>query len=376
MSVEFWTMGAGSLRTPEQLRSGMQQASLSGTQQAVRAEEIGYDGIVYVDNQNRWGDCYVTMALAAHATSHLKLGTGVTNSHTRHPIVTASAIATVQAESGGRVYMGIGRGDSALANLGLAPHAVAPFERYLEQLQAYLRGDEVPFEEGDAEALGLSDRPTASRIAWIGSVRPKVPVDVAATGPRVIAAAARHADRVSLNVGADVDRTRWGMEVARSARAQAGLPPEIPFAAYLPLVVHDDPKEATRIGAGNASLFARFSNMYGRVVGPATEHQREVLGAIHAAYDMHHHSVPGSAQEAAVTAEFEHGFGIFGPPNYCVERLSQLIELGIDRFILRGSPLDPADPDSASSERFVQEVAPQLRTWQSVPSCMPKCSVS
>ena len=49
MSVEFWTMGAGSLRAPEQLRSG--------TQQAVCAEEIGYDGIVYVDNQNRWGDC-------------------------------------------------------------------------------------------------------------------------------------------------------------------------------------------------------------------------------------------------------------------------------------------------------------------------------
>ncbi|ETW94354.1 MAG: hypothetical protein ETSY1_35275 [Candidatus Entotheonella factor] len=362
MSVEFWTMGAGSLQTPEQLRSGMQQAPLTGTQQAVRAEEIGYDGIVYVDNQNRWGDCYVTLALAAHATSHIQLGTGVTNSYTRHPIVTAAAIATVQAESGGRVHMGIGRGDSALANLGLAPHAVGPFERYLEQLQAYLRGDEVPFEAGDVETLGLSDRPVASRIAWIGSVKPKVPVDVAATGPRVIAAAARHADRVSLNVGADVSRTRWAMEVARTARDEAGLSPEIPFAAYLPLVVHDDPREATRIGAGNTSLFARFSTMHGKVVGPATAHQQAVFEAIHAAYDMHHHSVPGSAQEAVVTAEFEHEFGIFGPPNYCVERLSQLIELGIDRFILRGSPLDPDDPDSASCERFVQDVVPQLRT--------------
>ncbi len=356
MSVEFWTMGAGRPMSSD-------PAVFSGMRQAVRAEEIGYDGIVYVDSQNLAGDCYVTMALAAHATSHLKLGTGVTNSYTRHPSVTASAIATVQAESGGRAYMGIGRGDSALAHLGLAPHAVAPFERYLAQLQAYLRGDEVPFEEGDVDALGLSDRPTASRIAWIGSGGPKVPVDVAATGPRVIAAAARHADRVSLNVGADVDRMRWGMEVARNARAEAGLSPEIPFAAYLPLVVHDDPEEATRIGAGQVSLVARFSNMYGTVVGPAAAQQREVLGAIHAAYDMHHHGRPGSAQEAAVTAEFAHGFGIFGPPAYCVERLSQLIELGVDRFILRGSPLDPANPDSASSERFVQDVVPQLRNY-------------
>ena len=355
MPAEFWTMGGSR-------PSSGDPTVFSSVRQAVRAEELGYDGIVYVDSQNLVADCYVVMALAAHATTHLKLGTGVTNSYTRHPSITASAIATVQAESGGRAYMGIGRGDSALAHLGLAPHAVEPFERYLEELQAYLRGDEVPFEGGDVAALGLADSPTASRIGWIASVGPKVPVDVAATGPRVIAAAARHADRVSLNVGAGVERTRWGMEVARAAREEAGLPSEIPFAAYLPLVVHDDPEEAMRIGAGQVSLFARFSNMYGTVVGPADAEQRDVLGAIHDAYDMHDHGRPGSAQAAAVTAEFERSFGVFGPPDYCVERLSQLIELGVDRFILRGSPLDPANPDSVSSERFVQDVVPQLQS--------------
>jgi len=40
---------------------------------------------------------------------------------------------------------------------------------------------------------------------------------------------------------------------------------------------------------------------------------------------------------------------------------SWLIELGVDRFVLRGSPLDPADPDSMASERFTQEVIRQLR---------------
>ena len=355
MAVEFWTMGGGRPTSSD-------PAVFSGVRQAVRAEELGYDGIVFVDSQNLVADCYVAMALAAHATTTLKLGTGVTNSYTRHPSITASAIATVQAESGGRAYMGIGRGDSALAHLGLAPHGVAPFETYLEQLQTYLRGEEVAFEGSDVDALGLADTPTASRINWIASIQPKVPVDVAATGPRVIAAAARHADRVSLNVGADVERTRWGMDVARTAREEAGLPPEIPFAAYLPLVVHDDPEEAMRIGAGQVSLFARFSNMYGTVVGPASDGQRATFGAIHDAYDMHSHGRPGSAQAAAISPEFERGFGVFGPPDYCVERLSQLSELGVDRFILRGSPLDPADPDSASSERFVQEVVPQLQS--------------
>ncbi len=354
MAVGFWTMGGGRPTSGD-------PSIFSGVRQAVRAEELGYDGIVYVDSQNLVADCYISMALAAHATTSIKLGTGVTNSFTRHPAITASAIATVQAESGGRAYMGIGRGDSALAHLGLAPDGVGRFERYLERLQAYLRGDEVPFDGGDVDALGLADSPESSHIRWIGAAGPKVPVDVAATGPRVIAAAARQADRVSLNVGADVERVRWGMEVARAAREAAGLEGDIPFAAYLPLVVHDDPEEAMRIGAGQVSLFARFSNMYGTVVGPVSERQRDVLEAIHDTYDMHSHGRPGSAQDMAATSEFSREFGVFGSPDYCVERLAPLIELGVDRFVLRGSPIDPANPSSVASERFINDVVRQLR---------------
>ena len=354
MAVEFWTFGRG-------VPGSDDPAVFDSVQQAQRAEELGFDGIIYVDSQNLAGDCYVAMGLAARATTRLKLGTGVTNSYTRHPAVTASAIASVQAESRGRAYLGIGRGDSALAHLGLAPHAVAPFERYLEQLQAYLRGADVSFTESDVDALGLADTPEASRIRWISAAGEKVPVDVAATGPRVIAAAARHADRVSLSVGADPQRVRWGMDVARSARDEAGLPPEIPFAAYVPLVVDEDAELAMEVGAASLSLFARFSNMYGEIVGPASEQQREVLAAVHDAYDMHSHGRPGSAQAAAVTAEFGRDFGIFGPPDHCAQRLGELIELGIDKFFLVGAPIDPSHPASLASERFMQEVAPQLR---------------
>ena len=185
MSVEFWAMG-------RPFAGGPNSQEFNAVRQAVRAEEIGYDGIVYVDSQNRYGDTYVAMALAAHATSTVKLGTGVTNSYTRHPAVTASAIATVQAESGGRAYLGIGRGDSALAHLGRAPDSVPKFENYLERLQGYLRGEEVPFEVGgDIDSIGLADYKDSSLIFWIDDARPpKVPVDVAATGPKVISAAA------------------------------------------------------------------------------------------------------------------------------------------------------------------------------------------
>ncbi|GIT43310.1 MAG: hypothetical protein Ct9H300mP11_12460 [Chloroflexota bacterium] len=152
-----------------------------------------------------------------------------------------------------------------MAHLGRAPHSVAEFENYLEQLQHYLSGNEVEFEDGsDLGSLGLADHSNSSLISWISRIEPKVPVDVAATGPRVIAAAARHADRISLNVGADIERVKWGMDVARDARAKAGIAGDIPFTAYISLVVHDDPEEAMRIGAGQVSLFARFSAMYGK----------------------------------------------------------------------------------------------------------------
>ena len=324
---------------------------------------MGYDGIVFSDSQNLDADCYIALAQAAQATSKIELGTGVTNSFTRHAAVTASAIVTVQAESGGRAHLGIGRGDSALAYLSKAPDPVSAFEDYLKDLQAYLRGEEVPFEAGSTvESLGLADQPASSRIEWMPADLPKVPVDVAATGPKVIAAAARHADRVSLSVGADPERVRWGMKVARAARTAAGLSPEITFGAYVTLVVHDDPEEAIRLGEASLSLFARFSVMYGAIIGPTSESQRKVLHGIHDAYDMKQHGGAGSPQTTSLTADFARTFGIFGPPSYCVDRISELIEIGIDRFIVDGIEFDPNNPQwTRADQRFIQEVVPALR---------------
>ena len=112
---------------------------------ALRIEEEGFDGISFVDSQNLSGDVYVAMATAAVATETLELSTGVTNPVTRHPAVTASAIGSVQRVAGGRVQLGIGRGDSALAHIGRGPARVVDFERYLIAVQKYLKGEEVLF---------------------------------------------------------------------------------------------------------------------------------------------------------------------------------------------------------------------------------------
>ena len=325
MPLEVWTTGAGVPGLAER--------------HAAAAESAGYDGLALVDSQNLAGDCYVGLALAARATTRLRLATGVTNPLTRHPAATAAAIAAIQAESGGRAVLGIGRGDSALAHLGYAPAPVPVFERTLDRIQGYLRGEEVPFaDDANLATLGLADAPKASRLNWLSSDLPKVPVDVAATGPKMIAIAATRAERVSFAVGADPARIRWGIETARTARRKAGLDPAgISLGAWLNVVVHDDPEEARRLGEGGLALFARFSALHGTPVGPVSESDRALLRRVHDAYDMNRHARTGSQQAALLGGDFASRFAVYGPPDRVIARLSELRALGLERFVIVGA---------------------------------------
>src|SRR5262249_58684713 len=100
----------------------------------------------------------------------LGLGRGVRNSVTRDPAVTACAAVTLQAESDGRAVLAIGRGDSSVQRIGKKQDAVARFERYVAQVQSYLRGEAV-----DRDGF-------PSQLEWLPHTKAaKVPVDVAAT---------------------------------------------------------------------------------------------------------------------------------------------------------------------------------------------------
>src|SRR5690349_17076391 len=143
--------------------------------QAELAEMAGWDGITFVDSQNLVGDPYVAIALAARHSDTLWFATGVTNAYTRHPAALATVAATVQEETGGRFVLGIGRGDTALFHLGRPPMPVADFVERVRALQGYLAGDTL-----DVDG-------TPSRIRWLDRARqPKVPLDIAASGPRML----------------------------------------------------------------------------------------------------------------------------------------------------------------------------------------------
>jgi 5,10-methylenetetrahydromethanopterin reductase len=330
---------------------------------AQEIEAAGWDGMLVVDSQNLSGDPYVALALAATATTKLGLGTGVTNSVTRHAAATATAITSVNRVSGGRAVLGIGRGDSALAHLGRAPARLAQFERYLRQLQTYLKGESVSFEDIDIphdvappmSELHLHDAPPASRIAWIAGGA-KVPVEVAASGPKVIALSGLHADRVMFTLGADVERLKWGIELAKKTRKEAGLDPDaIAFGAYVNLGCHTDMEAARSLVRGGLTTFARFSVMHGKANGPVSSGDRAVLEALRSNYDMKAHTRGDSRQAGALTDDFVDRFAIVGPPERCVERLRSLEALGLDKVAISAAARGAAANDVAVGRKLIAE---------------------
>lgn len=359
--MEIWITGVASPR--------------ASARTARQLEEAGWDGFLVVDSQNLSGDPYVALAMAASTTQRLGLGTGVSNSVTRHAAVTACSIASVDRVSNGRAVLGIGRGDSALAHLGRAPGRLAQFERYLRQLQTYLRGEAVPFDDIDIPAamappmseLELADAPPASRIDWIaqglaGGIR-KVPVEVAASGPRVIAIAARHADRVMFALGADLDRIAWGIETARAARRAAGMDPDtLRFGAYLNVGCHTEIDRARDLVKGGLTTFARFSVMHGRTSGPLSSGDDAVLHELRNAYDMKAHTMANSRQAEVLTPAFIDRFAITGRPDRVIERLRQVKALGLDKISVSGGMRGASAEDAATSKALLEtEVLPALR---------------
>jgi 5,10-methylenetetrahydromethanopterin reductase len=360
------------------------------------AEADGWDGIALTDSQNLGGDTFAALALAAYATSTLQLATGATNCATRHPAVVASAIATIQVESQGRAHLGVARGDSALAFIGRKPQPLREFERGVLDVRRYLNGETV-------ECDGF-----ASRLEWLPPDLARVPVGIAATGPRVIEVAGRIADRVTLSVGADVGRLRRAMALARDAAVEAlpktrveGLPSSasstveslptppsealpnsgveplpntgvqalpraglgpLSLGAYVNAVADPDIRRARELVRGRLSVYARFSTMDSRVMEALPNRDREVAHALRTSYDLKSHAASGAHHEAALTDDFVDRFGVVGPSEQVASRLVELAQLGLDHFIIVGHGRNvPPDVLAESSRRFGREVIPAVR---------------
>lgn len=353
MTVEIWRSGGSNMTgSPDEAR---------------KVEAEGWDGQLFMDSQCLALDNWVVMGMWGTVTERLLLSPGVTNPFTRHTVVTANAAATLQVITSGRSILGIGRGDSALAYLGHQPFGTARFEKVLFDLKKLLAREGIPFQKDPLElsidTLAVGAKPELSNLRWLPADLPRVPLEVAATGPRVIEMSALHADRIRFSVGAVPERMDWAIGLARAARRKAGLPEDgVAFGAQLIVHCYADEEEALEQAGRSAAPLARFQVMQmGMAAGPINDNDRANFDMIRENYDMHTHGVHDAKNRLlgmTLDRAFIQRFTIAGTPDQCTARLLDLCRRGLSFFTATGSA---SAPPGSGENLFVSEVMPALR---------------
>ena len=156
----------------------------------VRAEELGYSHAWLADSQMIWSDCYAALALVADKTSRINIGTGVAITGTRPAAVNAAGIATINVLAPGRTFFGVGAGNTAMRIMGLPPHRIAQYDRYLGEIKPLLQGQEANIRHGDRE---IPIRHVMPDKGFVNFEDP-IPMYVSGFGPRSLGLAGKHGD--------------------------------------------------------------------------------------------------------------------------------------------------------------------------------------
>ena len=284
---------------------------------------------------------------------------------TRHPTILAATWANLQEISGGRVMLGIGRGDSALADIGLAMQPVAQFEKSMSELHTLLAGGSVDFEPDASvpgiESLGYAASNTETRIAWMDPAIHTAPLDITVSGPRNIGVAGRHADRVTFSVGADPERISWAMNLCREEAEKAGRDPDsLSYAAYVQVICHEDRQYAMSLGKSIVALHARLQGL-GKASGPVSEEDRKIIESLPENYDMTV-SGQGGSQVDLISDDFAQRFAVYGPPEDCIKQLRGVIETGIDAIVVNAPMRVGTEEERRENlHRISHEIIPVLR---------------
>jgi 5,10-methylenetetrahydromethanopterin reductase len=278
-------------------------------------EGLGFDHLWLTDSSLHARDCYSYLALAATRSERLLLGTAVTNPLTRHPGVTAVAIATLDQISGGRAILGIGAGDRPLLALGMKPSSLSSLEAAIGSIRTLLAGEEAT---ADDPVYNLR----SAHLRFGG--RRDLPVFISASGPKTLELAGRLADGVILLVGLFPEAIEWALSHVDRGAASAGRDrPHIAVFAYGS--VEEDRDRALAAARSIAAWFPKTAPHICRLAG-LPEH---TLSAVQKAYSG------GEFQEAREAAEllprsFVEKVALAGDESDAGERVRLVSQAGAD----------------------------------------------
>jgi 5,10-methylenetetrahydromethanopterin reductase len=277
----------------------------------VRAEHLGFDRLGVWDSPALYREPWVTLTAVAAATRRIAIGTWVTNPLTRHPVVTASAAASLDDLAPGRVVLGIGTGDSGVYGLAGTAAPLAHLAEHVSAVRALLT-------EGAATWQG-------KRLTLPWAAGRRVPILVAAHGAKALRVAAEVGDGAILGLGIDPATVRRCLDAIVDAGRN---PAEFPVWWTAPWYVDDDGDRARADALWHVASLAHHitrRGVRGKFIPDAMAAGILELGA---RYDLGTHGAPDPAQRLAY-ADLARSLGV--------------ADYLLDRFTIAGTPAEVAD---------------------------------
>jgi 5,10-methylenetetrahydromethanopterin reductase len=317
-------------------------------------EAAGFDGVGILDSQLLCRDTFVTLGQLATNTSRLALFPAVTNPFSRHASVLAGAIQTVEELAPGRVRFVIGTGYTSASTIGRPAGTLAEMRACIGTVKGLLAGQSVDF-NGTPGRLGFA----AGR---------RIPVLMAASGPKAIEVAGEIADGALLLVGFNRGIVETALDHLERGAKRAGRRLE-------DLEIIWAVRTGTAATTAEARRLARPTAVHwgilrwgGHWLGPAGLRlpKLEIPDAVRRIYPDLSHARDWDEAIAAtsfvpdeVVAQLCDALGLVGTPEDCASRIAEMTGLGVRNLYLMA--MQTFAPPDAELAAFRDVVFPRLR---------------
>src|SRR3954447_7135020 len=320
------------------------------------AERLGYDSVWTAEAYG--SDAATILAWLAGQTTRIRLGAAIFQMPARSPAMTAMTAATIDQLSGGRMILGIGSSGPQVAEGWHGQRFGRQLQRtreYVEVVRMALARERVEF-HGETLDLPLPDGPGKALKLTISPVQERMPIYLAAIGPKNTTLGAEIADGwiPTLFSPEHVGEFRPLLEEG-FARAGGGKGfDDFDIAPTVNVFVTDDVESARDAMRPYVALYvggmgSRKQNFYNQLV------QR--YGFEDAAREVQDLYLDGKKEEAmaALPGELLDHVSLCGPPAVVRERLAIFRDAGVGTLMV--SPMSWSFEDRLEQLRLVAELA-------------------